>query len=234
MKKNIVPHVEWVKARKDFLIKEKEFTKLRDELSQQRRELPWEKVDKEYIFEGSNGSITLTDLFDGRNQLIVYHFMYGPDWEAGCPSCSLLTDHFNPAIVHLNQRDVTMVVISKAPISVLEQYKRRMDWSFEWVSSYGNDFNKDYHVSFTADELEKNDAYYNYQKTGFPSTEAPGVSVFFKDRDGIIYHTYSAYARGLDMLITTYHYLDLVPKGRDEGNLSFTMEWVRRHDEYDR
>ena len=232
MNKNIVPHDEWIEARKDFLVKEKEFTKLRDELSQQRRELPWEKVDKEYIFESPSGSISLSDLFDGRSQLIVYHFMYGPDWEAGCPSCSLLTDHFNPAIIHLNQRDVSMVVISKAPIAVLEKYKKRMGWSFVWVSSYDNDFNKDYHVSFTTDELERNDVYYNYQKTTFPSTEAPGLSIFFKDNDGMIYHTYSTYARGLDIFINTYNYLDLVPKGRDEDKLSFTMEWVRRHDEY--
>ena len=232
MNKNIVPHDEWIEARKDFLVKEKEFTKLRDELSQQRRELPWEKVDKEYIFESPNGSISLSDLFGGRSQLIVYHFMYGPDWEAGCPSCSLLTDHFNPAIIHLNQRDVSMVVISKAPIAVLEKYKKRMGWSFVWVSSYDNDFNKEYRVTFTEDEIEKNNAYYNYQKTTFPSTEAPGLSIFFKDNDGMIYHTYSTYARGLDIFINTYNYLDLVPKGRDEDKLSFTMEWVRRHDEY--
>ncbi len=232
MKNKIVSHNAWVEARKLFLAKEKEFTKQRDALSQQRRKLPWEKVNKEYFFEGPNGSKSLSELFDGRSQLIVYHFMYGPNWEAGCPSCSFLTDHFNAAIVHLNQRDVSMAAISNAPITLLEQYKKRMGWSFLWLSSYQNDFNKDYSVSFTQDEIENNEAYYNYEITSFPSTEAPGVSVFFKDADGNLFHTYSSYARGLDMFITTYHYLDLVPKGRDEDKLSFSMEWVRRHDEY--
>ncbi len=232
MKKEIVSHNEWIEARKAFLTKEKEFTRLRDEISKERQNLPWEKVDKDYVFQSPNGDIALGDLFDDRSQLIVYHFMYGPDWEAGCKSCSFIADHFNPAIVHLNQRDVSMVAVSKAPLNTLDDYKKRMGWDFFWVSSFNNDFNRDYNVSFTEEELDRGDAYYNYKNQGFPSTEAPGASVFFKDGSGTIYHTYSVYQRGLDMFITAYHYLDLVPKGRDEGDLPFTMEWLKRHDEY--
>jgi len=233
MKKNVVSHSEWIETRKAFLVKEKEFTKMRDQISQLRRELPWEKVEKDYEFEGPNGASRLSDLFQGRNQLIIYHFMLGPDWDAGCKSCSFIADHFNPAIVHLNQRDVSMVAVSRAPMKVLEQYKKRMGWDFLWVSSFKNDFNQDYNVSFSEEEVERGDAYYNYKKKGFPSTEAPGASVFYKDKDGTIYHTYSVYERGLDMFITAYHYLDIVPKGRNESDLSYTMEWLKRHDEYD-
>lgn len=206
---------------------------MRDQISQLRRELPWEKVEKDYEFEGPNGASRLSDLFQGRNQLIIYHFMLGPDWDAGCKSCSFIADHFNPAIVHLNQRDVSMVAVSRAPMKVLEQYKKRMGWDFLWVSSFKNDFNQDYNVSFSEEEVERGDAYYNYKEKGFPSTEAPGASVFYKDKDGTIYHTYSVYERGLDMFITAYHYLDIVPKGRNESDLSYTMEWLKRHDEYD-
>lgn len=233
MKKNVVSHSEWIEARKAFLVKEKEFTKMRDQISQLRRDLPWEKVEKDYEFEGPNGASRLSDLFQGRNQLIIYHFMLGPDWDAGCKSCSFIADHFNPAIVHLNQRDVSMVAVSRAPMKVLEQYKKRMGWDFLWVSSFKNDFNQDYNVSFSEEEVERGDAYYNYKEKGFPSTEAPGASVFYKDKDGTIYHTYSVYERGLDMFITAYHYLDIVPKGRNESDLSYTMEWLKRHDEYD-
>lgn len=233
MRHEVVSHSEWIAARKALLDREKEFTRLRDELSRQRRALPWERVDKDYVFDGPDGATMLSDLFDGRSQLIVYHFMYGPDWDTGCKSCSFLADHFDPAVVHLRQRDVSMVAVSRAPLKVLNAYKKRMGWGFLWVSSLNNDFNRDYHVSFTQEELERGDAYYNYRNGGFPSAEAPGASVFYKDGDGTLYHTYSVYARGLDMFITAYHYLDLVPKGRDEDGLSFTMEWLRRHDEYD-
>ena len=233
MKNTVVSHSEWIEARKALLDKEKGFTRLRDQLSHQRRELPWEQLDKDYSFEGPDGQVTLSDLFDGRSQLIIYHFMYGPDWEAGCKSCSFLADHFNPAIVHLNHRDVTFVAVSRAPLNILEKFKQRMGWDFPWVSSLNNDFNQDYHVSFTEEEVESGNAYYNYRNKGFPSTEAPGASVFYKDKDGSIYHTYSVYERGLDMFITAYHYLDIVPKGRDEKDLSYTMEWLRLHDEYD-
>ncbi len=230
---DVVSNERWIEARKALLAKEKEFTRMRDAISEERRKLPWERVNKEYVFDGPGGKETLADLFDGRSQLLVYHFMYGPDWTEGCKSCSFLADHFNPAIPHLRQRDVTMVAVSRAPLEILEAFKKRMGWSFKWVSSLGNDFNRDYQVSFTEEELEKGDVYYNYARQGFPSTEAPGVSVFYKDENGEVFHTYSSYQRGLDMFITAYHYLDLVPKGRDEGGLSYTMEWLRLHDEYD-
>jgi len=229
---DVVSHENWIEARKRFLDKEKEFTRLRDELSRERRSLPWERDDKDYVFDGPEGPVSLADLFDGRSQLIVYHFMYGPDWEAGCQSCSYLADHFEPAVVHLNQRDVTMVAVSRAPVEVLQAFRQRMGWSFTWVSSLNNDFNRDYHVSFSEQEMARGDAYYNYRSGGFPSPEAPGASVFYKDADGAIFHTYSTYQRGLDMFITAYHYLDLVPKGRDEDSLSYPMAWIRRHDEY--
>lgn len=229
----VVSHEEWVEARKALLEREKDFTRARDALSRERRQLPWENVEKDYVFEGPEGEVSLSDLFAGRSQLIVYHFMYGPDWDAGCKSCSFLADHFNPAVIHLKARDVSMVAVSKAPLDKLEAFRKRMGWNFKWVSSHANDFNRDYHVSFTEDEIERGDAYYNYRPQSFPSTEAPGASVFFKEGDGAIYHTYSVYQRGLDMFITAYHYLDIVPKGRDEDGLAYTMEWVRLHDEYD-
>lgn len=228
----VVSSVEWLRARKALLEKEKRFTRLSDELSAQRRALPWERVETEYVFEDSVGSVSLAELFGGRSQLIVYHFMYGPDWEAGCKSCSFMADHFEPAVVHLNQRDVSFAVVSRAPLEVLEAYKRRMGWSFRWVSSFANSFNSDFCVSFTPEEVEKGETYYNYTRASFPSTEAPGLSVFYRDASGAVFHTYSAYARGLDSYLTTYRYLDIVPKGRDEDGLDYTMEWVRRHDEY--
>ena len=229
----VVSHDAWVEARKDLLAKEKELTRMRDALSRARRELPWEKVETDYLFDGPDGKESLADLFSGRSQLIVYHFMYGPDWTEGCPSCSFLADHFEPAIVHLNQRDVSMVAVSTAPFPTLEAFKARMGWSFKWVSSAGNDFNRDYHVSFSQDEVEDDTAYYNYATGGFPMTEAPGASVFYKDEGGEVFHTYSVYARGLDPFISAYHYLDIVPKGRDEGDLPYKMGWLRLHDAYD-
>jgi predicted dithiol-disulfide oxidoreductase (DUF899 family) len=181
---------------------------------------------------GPKGKQTLADLFDGRSQLIVYHFMFGPEWEQGCPSCSFLSDHIDGALVHLAHRDVTLMAISRAPLPQIEAFKKRMGWRFKWVSSYGNDFNFDYHVSFTKDEMAKGRVYYNYDMNEFPSEEGPGISVFYKDGTGDIFHTYSTYARGLDMLVGAYNYLDLVPKGRDEDALTFTMAWVRHHDRY--
>lgn len=228
----IVSQDEWIKARKDLLTKEKEFTIARDQLSQKRRDLPWVRVDKEYIFDGPNGKHTLSELFDSRSQLIVYHFMFDPDWDAGCPSCSFWADNFNNIIIHLNQRDVTMIVVSRVPYDKISAYQKRMGWNFNWVSSYDNDFNFDYHVSFTQEELAKKKAFYNYiiQDTGI--SEMPGVSVFYKNSDGHIFHTYSAYARGIDILNGAYSYLDLVPKGRDETGHENPQYWVRRHDEY--
>ena len=228
----VVSKDEWIEARKRLLTKEKEFTRLRDQLSQQRRDLPWEAVNKEYAFEGPNGKQTLPDLFDGRSQLIVYHFMFGPGWEAGCPHCSFWADNFNDIIVHLNQRDVTMIAVSRAPYSQLAAYKKRMGWSFKWVSSSETDFNFDYHVSFTPEEMAKNAVFYNYTIQEPGDSEREGVSVFYKDPTGRVFHTYSAYARGIDMLNAAYNYLDLAPKGRDEAGHDFTQFWVRRHDEY--
>ena len=229
----VVSAVEQLEVRKAFLAKEKELTRLRDQLSQECRQLPWVKVDKEYLFDGPDGQETLADLFAARGQLIVYHFMYHPSWKEGCPSCSFWADNFNGIIVHLNHRDVSMVAISKAPLKQLEAYKKRMSWDFKWLSSYDDDFNRDYNVSFTAEELAKGETYYNYKMGAFPSEEAPGVSVFYKDEHSDIFHTYSTYARGLDMLNGAYHYLDIVPKGRDEEGLPWTMAWLRRHDSYE-
>jgi len=228
----VVSPKEWIASRKELLRKEKEFTKLRDELSRQRRELPWEKVEKEYVFDGPQGKVTLADLFGGRNQLIVYHFMFGPGWEQGCPSCSYLADHFGGSLVHLANRDVALAVISRAPMDQIEAFKKRMGWEFRWVSSFANDFNRDYHVSFTKEEMASGKVNYNYEVAEFPSEEAPGASVFYKNEAGEIFHTYSTYARGLDIMVGAYNFLDLAPKGRDEDGLAFTMAWVRHHDRY--
>jgi predicted dithiol-disulfide oxidoreductase (DUF899 family) len=227
----IVSEAEWLVARKDLLAREKQFNLQRDALSAARRNLPWVKVDKEYVFEGPKGMETLADLFEGRSQLIVYHFMFGPGWEEGCKSCSYLADHFDGANWHLPHRDVTLVVVSRAPLSELEPYQKRMGWRFKWVSSHGTDFNFDYHVSFTKREEEENKVYYNYRTGEFMMDELPGLSVFHKDESGDIFHSYSTYARGLDILVGAYNFLDLVPKGRNEYPES-TMEWVRRHDQY--
>ena len=228
----VVSQAEWLAARKDFLKKEKEFTRLRDELSRQRRELPWEKIEKQYLFEGPKGKVPLADLFDGRNQLIVYHFMLGPGWKEGCQSCSYLADHFDGATIHLANRDVTLAVISHAPFNEIEVFKQRMGWRFPWYSSFGSDFNFDYHVSFTPEEQARGKVQYNYELTPFPSEEGPGLSVFFRDQSGQVFHTYSSYARGLDILVGTYNFLDMAPKGRDEDGLDFSMSWVRHHDKY--
>jgi predicted dithiol-disulfide oxidoreductase (DUF899 family) len=227
----VVTREQWLVARKDLLTREKELTRLRDEVSRHRRELPWVKVEKQYVFNGPKGRETLVELFKGRSQLIVYHFMLGPGWEEGCKSCSYLADHFDGANWHLPHRDVSFLVISRAPLSEIEAYKKRMGWRFKWLSSYGNDFNFDYHVSFTKEDEEKDSAYYNYATQEFISYELPGLSVFYKDEDGDVFHTYSTYARGLDILVGAYNFLDLVPKGRDE-NPDSTMDWVRRHGDY--
>jgi len=235
----VVSHDQWVAARKKHLSKEKEFTHLRDQLSRERRELPWELVDKDYTFEGETGKVSLHDLFEGRGQLVVYHAMFNPDtagprttWtsDAACFSCSFWMDNFNGVTVHLNHRDITMVAVSRAPFEKLSAYKKRMGWSFPWYSSAGSDFNFDYYVSFTPDQLATGKVYYNYGEFPFSLSEAPGISVFVQD-EGAIYHTYSAYTRGIDMLNVAYHYMDLVPKGRDEGP-NTQAGWLRRRDEY--
>jgi predicted dithiol-disulfide oxidoreductase (DUF899 family) len=229
---NIVSHAEWLDARSEFLRKEKEFTRLRDELSRERRALPWEKVEKQYEFDSTRGKVTLADLFDGRSQLVVYHFMFGPGWEAGCPSCSYVADHFDGPAIHLANRDTTLAVVSRAPLAEIEVFKKRMGWKFQWVSSFGSDFNFDYHVSFTPEQKAAGKVYYNYAMGEFPSEEGPGASVFARDAAGEVFHTYSSYARGLDILLGAYNILDLVPKGRDEEGLAFSMSWVRHHDRY--
>ncbi|HEX4964457.1 MAG TPA: thioredoxin family protein [Thermoanaerobaculia bacterium] len=229
----IVSPEAWLQARKTLLAKEKEFTRHRDELSRQRRELPWEAVEKEYVFEGPNGKESLADLFAGRSQLIVYHFMFGPDWPEGCPSCSLVADHFDGSLVHLAQRDVTLVAASRARREQIEAFQKRMGWHFKWVSSNENDFNRDYHVSFTKEEMAQGAVPYNYGLHPFPSEEAPGVSVFTRDARGGVFHTYSAYARGVEELLRVYSYLDFTPKGRDEDSLPYPMAWVRHHDRYE-
>lgn len=234
VEREVVSQAEWVKARKELLRKEKEFMRLRDDLSRQRRELPWEKVEKKYVFDGPRGKETLGDLFAGRSQLAVYHFMFGPGWKEGCPSCSYLADTFDGCVVHLAHRDVAFLAISRATLPEIEGFKKRMGWKFKWVSSNGNDFNFDYQVSISAEEKAKGGkVYYNYEMMDFPSEERPGMSVFYKNEAGEIFHTYSSYARGLDPMVATYQWLDLVPKGRDEAGLAHTMAWVRHHDKYD-
>jgi predicted dithiol-disulfide oxidoreductase (DUF899 family) len=229
----VVSREEWIRERMAHLAREKEFTRLRDRLSAERRELPWVKVEAPYVFDGPSGPQSLAELFRGRRQLIVYHFMFDPSWDEGCKSCSFWMDNFDGTAVHLSHRDVSLVLVSRAPIATLEAYRKRMGWDLPWVSSAHNDFNRDYHVSFTPEERDSGRAYYNYRDGSFPAPEAPGVSVFYKDDDGTIYHTYSCYARGLDMLNTAYHLLDLVPKGRDEAGLPSSMAWLRHHDRYE-
>ena len=226
----VVAQHEWLEARKALLAKEKELTRLRDQLTQQRRDLPWEAVDEEYVFDGPEGKKTLAGLFDGRSQLLVYHFMFDPADEVGCPICSFWADNFDPIVLHLEAQDVTMIAVSRAPFGKIAAYKKRMGWSFMWVSSFENDFNFDYRVSFTPEQWD--DAVYNYGTQSPSNPDREGLSVFFKDEDGRVFHTYSAYSRGIDLVNTAYNYLDLVPKGRDEdGRGPF---WVRRHDEYGR
>jgi predicted dithiol-disulfide oxidoreductase (DUF899 family) len=230
---NIVSRDEWLAARKKLLAKERQLTHKRDAIAAERRQLPWVKVEKNYIFDSPTGKKTLADLFDGRSQLIIYHFMFGPDWKEGCPSCSFNMDHTDGALVHLTQRDVSFVAISRAPISKIEAFKKRMGWRFTWVSSHGTDFNYDYRASFTSAEVANGKVDYNFDLVEFPSAEAPGISVFYKDKNGNVFHTYSAYARGTENVVNTYNYLDLVPKGRDEDGLYFPMAWVRHHDRYE-
>ena len=228
----VVSHEEWLVARTAFLAKEKEFTRLRDQLSRQRRELPWERVDKEYVFDGPDGRRTLAELFGDQSQLLVYHFMFSPEWDEGCPHCSFWADNFNGIDVHLRARDAGFVAISRAPLTKIEEFKTRMGWSFTWLSSFGSDFNYDYHVSFTPEQRSSGTAFFNYAKgdPGFADREA--ASMFYKDAGGVVFHTYSCYGRGIDILNGAYNWLDMAPKGRDEDALDFTQAWVRYHDRY--
>jgi predicted dithiol-disulfide oxidoreductase (DUF899 family) len=225
---------EWLSARKAHLAKEKALTKQRDALSAERRQLPWLRIKQDYVFEGPGGKVSLADLFGGCSQLIVYHFMFHPDWETGCKSCSFWADNFERIIPHLAARDTNLVAVSRAPLATIAAFKKRMNWSFDWVSSAGTDFNRDFNVSFTPEELENGGGDYNFGSHKFRGPEAPGASVFFKDASGDIFHTYSCYARGLEMMNAAYHYLDLTPKGRDEDALPYPMHWVRLRDEYGR
>jgi predicted dithiol-disulfide oxidoreductase (DUF899 family) len=226
----VVTRDAWLAARKELLAREKDFTRLRDELSRRRRELPWQPVEKEYVFEGANGRRTLSELFDGRTQLVVYHFMFAPEWDEGCKSCSFWADNFDPNVIHLKARDVTMVAVSRAPYGKLAAYRERMGWNFPWYSSAETDFNVDYGVTFAPEDQERDGAY-NYGSLVAGGPEREGVSVFYRDGGGRVFHTYSTYARGIDLLNAAYNYLDLVPKGRDEEG-ERSQSWVRRHDEY--
>ncbi len=232
MSPSVVSRDEWLKARLDLLEQEKALTRERDALSRKRRALPMVKVNKAYQFEGQAGRETLADLFGDCSQLIVQHFMYGKGWGEGCPSCSFWADGFDGTTIHMRHRDAAFVAVSNAPLGEIDAYRKRMGWTFKWVSSFGGDFNRDYHVTFTEEERAKGLIYYNYRENSFPSDEAPGVSIFYKNPENQVFHTYSCYSRGLDILNSTYHYIDLLPKGRNEDDLPYSMGWLRRHDDY--
>jgi predicted dithiol-disulfide oxidoreductase (DUF899 family) len=221
-----------IAERKALLAREKELTHLRDEIARERRALPWVRIEKNYVFDTPEGPRTLAELFEGRSQLLVQHFMFAPGWDQGCKSCSYMADHNDGANVHLAQRDVTLLAVSRAPLAEIERFRSRMGWQFEWVSSFANDFNHDFGVTFTPEERARGEVYYNYVMQPFPQEEAPGISVFYKDDAGAVFHTYSTYGRGVEVMMGAYNLLDLTPKGRDEDRLSYTMEWVRHHDRY--
>lgn len=229
---NAVTRSEWVKARKQLLEEEKALQKQRDKLAEKRRALPWVKVEKEYTFESEDGPISLGDLFGGSSQLVVQHFMFHPDWDEGCKSCSFWADNFDRLVTHLKARDTAFTAISRAPLDKLLAYKKRLGWSMPWVSSNANSFNQDFNVSFSPEELAAGNCTYNYRQTSRVGPEMPGFSVFYRSPEGVIYHTYSCYARGLDPFNPVYQFLDIVPKGRNEDSLEFSMEWVKRNDEY--
>jgi predicted dithiol-disulfide oxidoreductase (DUF899 family) len=228
----VVSRERWIAERKKLLAREKELTHLRDQIARERRALPWARIDKDYVFDTPEGRRTLAALFEGRRQLMVQHFMLGPGWEQGCPSCSFMADHTDGMTLHLAHRDVTFVAVSRAPLAEIERFRRRMGWRFKWVSSNANHFNFDFGVSFTPEEKATNEVTYNYGKQPFESEELPGISVFYKDDAGQVFHTYSTYRRGVEVMMGTYNLLDLTPKGRDEDKLSYGMEWVRHHDRY--
>lgn len=231
----VVSQREWLEARKQFLDKEREVMRALNRLNEQRRELPWVKVDKPYVFEGAQGQLSLGDLFEGRSQLIVQHFMFGPGWTEGCVGCSFLADHVDGARIHLEHHDVSFLAISRAPYSQIAAFQQRMGWGFRWVSSYGSDFNYDYCVSFTPQDVAQGKVYYNYDMRELESEELPGTSVFYRDEQGTVFHTYSRYGREDHLLIGAYNYLDLTPKGRNETGPAFDLtDWVRHHDKYDR
>lgn len=229
----VVSRDQWVAERKALLTREKELTRLRDRIARERRALPWVRIDKDYVFDGPEGRRTLAELFDGRRQLLVQHFMLAPGREQGCASCSFMADHSDGMTVHLAHRDVTLVAISRAPLAEIERFRQRMGWQFKWVSSNGTDFNYDFRVSFTPEEVTRGDLDYNYGGWPFSSEEWPGISAFYKDDAGDVFHTYSTYGRGVEVMMGTYNMLDLMPKGRDEKDVGHKMEWVRHHDRYE-
>jgi predicted dithiol-disulfide oxidoreductase (DUF899 family) len=224
---------QWLAARRELLRQEKELTRLADQVAARRRELPWVKIEKDYAFDSPRGRVTLAELFGDHRQLLVQHFMLGPGWEEGCKSCSFMMDHFNPTVLHLGARDTAFAAISRAPLKEILKFKKRMGWDVNWVSSNDSDFNFDFHVSFRPKELASGKVEYNYTKQPFPHEEAPGISVFVRDDAGDIYHTYSTYGRGVETIMATYNLLDLTPKGRDEDEMEYGMEWVRHHDRYE-
>lgn len=232
-KHKVVTREQWTAERVKLLRDEKEFTRLQDSINERRRSLPWVKIDQPYTFESPKGRVNLADLFGPHSQLIVQHFMLGPGWEEGCQSCSFMMDHFAPTVPHLAARDVAFAAVSHAPLAESLPFKRRLGWDVNWVSSHGTSFNFDFHVSFKPDELASGKVEYNYRKQSFPSEEAPGISVFARDDSGAVYHTYSTFGRGVEIIMSTYRLLDLVPKGRDEAGLDYGMEWVRYHDRYE-
>jgi predicted dithiol-disulfide oxidoreductase (DUF899 family) len=229
----VVSREQWNAERKTLLAREKELTRLRDQIARERRALSWVRIEKNYVFDTLEGPRTLSELFEGRRQLLVQHFMFAPGWEEGCKSCSFMADHSDGMNVHLAQRDVTLVAISRAPLAEIERFRQRMGWQFKWVSSHGNDFNRDFGVTFTPQEVAEGEVYYNYGMWPFPHEELPGVSVFYRDDAADVFHTYSTYGRGVEVMMGAYDLLDLTPKGRDEDSLNYTMEWVRHHDRYE-
>jgi predicted dithiol-disulfide oxidoreductase (DUF899 family) len=232
-KPNIVSPEKWLAARRELLREEKEFTRLRDKINARRREQPWAKIEKPYTFASPRGQVSLADLFGSHSQLIVQHFMFGTGWEEGCKSCSFMLDHFNTAALHLHARDIAFAAVSHAPLTESLPFKERMGWNVNWVSSHGTDFNYDFFVSFTPEEMARGKVYYNYEKQELPFEEAPGISVFARDAAGAIYHTYSTYGRGVEIVMGTYRLIDMVPKGRDEENDEYGMQWLRHHDRYE-
>jgi predicted dithiol-disulfide oxidoreductase (DUF899 family) len=228
----VVSRERWLAERSKLLAREKELSRLQDRIASERRALPWVRIDQDYVFDAPGGQRTLADLFEGRSQLLVQHFMFGPGWEQGCPSCSFMADHSDGMRVHLAQRDVTLVAVSRAPLEQIARFRRRMGWQFPWVSSHGSTFNNDFGVSFKPEERAKGEVLYNYAMRPFPSEEAPGVSAFYRNEAGEVFHTYSTYGRGVEVMMGTYPMLDLTPRGRDE-NPAFTMDWVRHHDRYE-
>lgn len=229
----VLPRDRWVAQRRALLAREMELTRLGDQIARERRALPWVRIETPYVFDTPSGPRTLAELFGPHRQLLVQHFMLGPGWEAGCPSCSYMADHLGGMLPHLAQRDVAVALVSRAPIAEIERFRQRMGWQLTWVSSHGNSFNRDFQVSFTPEEIATGEVFYNYAKRPFPQSEAPGISVFCKDETGAVFHTYSTYGRGVEAMMGTYDLLDLTPKGRDEDGLPYTMAWVRHHDRYE-